>query len=491
MHKKQIITILILIILSAILHFKSLGYAEFQDDEKKAIIGLKKGMTTRDFLLNQRKGPMQFFVTQATIQAGVDKRNELGIRVPFAVLSVFSVVVFYFILSQYFQAESVKFLGGLLFVTNGFFVGFGRIAQYQNINIFFSLSALLMFILVTKRTVHVYMYALLGTLFFAISLLAHWDAIFFVFPISILFCQFLAKKEICLKTKVLTTLGCLGLGSALLLPFLIPYWNAQITNSDNIRYFDKRVGSSNYPLQRHMFIFELYNPYITYYLLLGLTAFSVINFKKSWMFWIWFIFNFLTIKYLMQKPGTHIYNYVLPAISLSTFGINIFTKNTKVFKFAFASLVFILSLLYFQSYKIFVEHKQEYPWDEKVIFKMGDREYKTVEYTDAEVLAFGFPRYRNWKGINEFVNNDPDNCTYISNEGKEISEIYMKASHGIKENRKCYYVVVVKRPFITGARNAEYPEASGKEPVFVYTNPNSDEKLVEVYKKRQRQKDND
>ncbi len=487
-YKKQIFTLSLLILLSAFLRFQYLGYSEFQDDEKKAVISPKKGSSVDEFLLNQRKGPMQFFVTQLTINSGIDKKDEASMRIPFAALSTFSVVIFYLILAQYFKSETVRFLGSTLFLVNGFFVGFGRIVQYQNINIFFSLLSLLMFILLAKKGSKHVLYGLFGVIFFSISLLAHWDAVFFVLPISLLFLQFLLKKNVTTRTKVLTTLSCFVLGCIILLPYLLPYKEFQLSNPDNLKYYDKRVGISTYPLERHKFIFELYNPYITLYLLIALVTLSVVTIKKSWMFWIWFIFNFLAIRYLMQKPGTHIYNYVIPALFLSTFAIELFLTNKRIFKVSLLVLIVFLGMLYYQSYMLFVDHKLEYPWDSKTVFKIGSVEYKNPEYIDAEVLTFGFPHYRNWKGINAYVKSNPDKCSYITNEGKEISQIYMTAGYGKKDSRPCYYVVEVKRPFITGAREANFPESSGKKPMFTYTNPYSNETLVKVFRKNQRVK---
>jgi hypothetical protein len=404
---------------------------------------------------------------------------------------VLSVFVFYLILSHYFKAEPVRLFGALLFATNGFFVGFGRIAQYQNLNLLFSFLSLLMFIKLNKSTKYHLMYAVLGTVFLCISILAHWDAIFFVLPIATLYLTFLLNREVSATNKIAITVACLSVGSAILLPYLIPYRHAQLENSENMQYFGKRVGLSTYPIEKHRFIFELYNPFLTFSFLSILAGLSMLTIKKSWMFWIWFVVNFLLIRYLMQKPGTHIYNYIIPSIFLSTYSINLLFSIKKLRIVTVLVAVFTLTFLYLQSYKIFVDHKQEYPWDKKTIFSFAGKAFETPEYTDSEVLTFGFPHFRNWENVNKFVLNDPDNCSYITNEGKEISQIYMTAGYGIKDSRKCYYVIVVKRPFITGARDAQYPEAIGKTPLYTYSNKETGEELVEVFKKNQKKKEED
>lgn len=480
-HKNQIFSLILIVALSSILRLSNLGYSEFQDDEKKARINHKDG-TTREFLLNQRKGPLQFFVTEATSKVINDSRNELGFRIPFALVSILSVFAFYLVLSELFENEAIRLFGSLLFSTNGFFVGFGRIVQYQNLNLLFSLLALFMFIKLSKSSKLSIVYALTGTFFFSLSVLTHWDAIFFVFPIGVYYLKFVLSKNRSHKKKLVITLTCFVIGCLVLLPYLIPYKDALANNSDNIKYFNRRVGISSYQVARHKFIFELYNPYFTfifYSIMIGISLFTL---RRSKVYVAWFILNFVLIRYFMQKPGTHIYNYVIPVIFMCAFALN-FILNIKHVKYiALPLIIFSTGFTFFQSYRIFVDHRQEYPWDKKVIFSIGNRVYATSEYIDKEVLAFGFPHFRNWKEINKIVQNDPDNCSYITNEGKEISQIYMNASYGIKKKRRCYYIVVVKRPFITGERGARYYETMGRTPIYTYFDNESNEAVVKVFK---------
>ena len=53
----------VLLISAFYLRFANLGYSDFQGDEIKALLLPDSGQTISDFLLTQRKGPMQFFVT--------------------------------------------------------------------------------------------------------------------------------------------------------------------------------------------------------------------------------------------------------------------------------------------------------------------------------------------------------------------------------------------------------------------------------------------
>ena len=472
--------LIILIILSGILRFSNLGYSEFQDDEKKALFRVSGSSCPYEFLMNQRKGPVQFTVTGITsfIIGGV--LNEIAFRLPFTVINLLSVVVFYLILKNLFKSQISAFLGALIFSLNGFIVGFSRIAQYQNLNILFSLLSLYFFLKLSQTNNKHLKFSLLGTLFFSLSLLSHWDAIFFIPPIIFLYIRFLLNINISKHEKIRTTLISLALGCVLLLPFLIPYILNQLSNQENVQYFNRRVGLSTYTWDRHKFIFELYNPFIAIYFLPFLALIGLFWKRKGFLLLAWFLINLISIKFFMQKPGTHIYNYVIPLIFLASAGIQVLYNIKILFKLLLLPLLVTISFLYYQSFMIFVDNKQEYPWDDKEILKIGKIILNTKEYNDKEILTFGFPHFRNWREIDEVISQDSDNCSYISNEGKEITEIYMSSKYGILERRGCYFIVDVKNPFNTRAKEAVLAETIDKKPI--YTFKRDGRSLVKVYK---------
>ena len=321
----------------------------------------------------------------------------------------------------------------------------------------------------------------MGTLCFSLSLLAHWDAVFVLVPIIYFYGSFLLRKDTDRKLKRQVTLANLSLGALILLPFLVPYALNQQTNTENLTYFDRRIGTSEYSLKQHAFIFELYNPFITLYFLVILTPLCLLKIKRSWPFIVWFLLNFLAIKLFMEKPGTHIYNYVIPLIFLASLGIASLYRHKKLFyTLFFVPIAVVGAYLYIQSYTLFVDHSAEYPWESKEILKTKDGKFVTNIYEEKEVLMFGFPHFRNWKHVNEIVINDTDGCPYISNEGKEIAQFYMDAKWGISENKDCYYIANVKRPFINGGKNAAFAKTSRKDPTYVYKR--GEEWLLKLYR---------
>lgn len=313
-------TILFLATLS--LRFINLGYSEFQDDEKKAFIRLVEGDTPMNFLLNQRKGPMQFIVTSITQIFLHDTRNEFWVRFPFTLMNILSVFILYLLLTKIAKNKYTSLFATLFYVINGFIVGFSRIAQYQNLNLLFSILSIYLYYHLLEKEHNLFKYSLFGTLSFCISLLSHWDAIYILPIVIYIFIKFLKRSDISLKYKLSIILFNIFLGCVVLLPFLIPYFNTYTQNISNQAYFNKRLGFNSYPIIRHLYIFELYNPFLAFPIYAFMLLISFVFIKKTYPYLIWFLFSFSAIVLFMAKPGTHIYNYLLPLIFLIAIVLN-------------------------------------------------------------------------------------------------------------------------------------------------------------------------
>ncbi|MFA6981775.1 MAG: glycosyltransferase family 39 protein [Patescibacteria group bacterium] len=475
----EIPLLLLLISISAFLRFKNLGYSEFQDDEKKAIAVTKT--FDWDFFMAQRKGPIQFLVTEAINIFEKNITNELTYRLPFTIMNLASVVVVWLLLRRLFKNPFVSFLGALLYAVNGLVVGFARIAQYQNLNLLFSPLSLYFYLRLYQDKKKPILFSTLGTATFCISLLSHWDATFYLLPISYFYLMYI-KKQCDKKQARRITIINIVLACILLLPFLIPYVLNQKNNQGNIDYLSRRLGLSTYSIERHKFIFELYNPFVAMYLIPLTGLFAFLKFKKNLMFILWAGVNFLLIRFFMQKPGTHIYNYVIPMIYLAAAGVG--TAIEKLKKRSTLAVLPILALtgfLVYQTYILFVDHTPEYPWYEKNILSYKKFSLVAPQYVDKEVLTFGFPHFRNWKEMDKIVSDDPDGCTYITNEGKEISQIYMLSRYGIMGNR-CYYIINIKRPFITRGNETSFAETVGKKKIYSFKQ--GDETMASMHKIR-------
>jgi hypothetical protein len=316
-----------------------------------------------------------------------------------------------------------------------------------------------------------------GTIFISLSVLSHWDAAFYIVPIAYFFISFLLRKDILKKEKVQGLLLCFGTFLLVTGPFLIPYVFRFTSGGDgeNVDYLFKRVGAAGSDFLRHKYIFELYNPVITIWLYFVGIILSLPFIKKAWVFVLWFLVDILAIKFFMVTPKTHIYNYVIPALVTSGIGFYYFFdflhKKIKKWSFVLPLLFFVsVGFLVVQSYQIFVDHTREYPYDEKKILW-----HINPILLDEEIITFGFPHNRKWKEIDKVI---PSSCKYITNESKGISQIYVKADYG--ENKECFYIVVIKKPFYTKTQNVKY--AGVKDSKMVYKYERDGETLVKVYK---------
>ena len=75
------------------LRLRHLGYSDYQGDEIKALFRIAEGQSVSEFLLTQRKGPVQFIVTYLLQIFDPSYESRLFIRLPFAIGRNFSCIV--------------------------------------------------------------------------------------------------------------------------------------------------------------------------------------------------------------------------------------------------------------------------------------------------------------------------------------------------------------------------------------------------------------
>ncbi|MFC1624960.1 ArnT family glycosyltransferase [Patescibacteria group bacterium] len=475
--KLEYLLILTLLIGSCYLRLKNLGYSDYIGDEHKAFLEVPTTQTTWEFLLSRRKGPMQFLVSHIPYSITGDFRNEFAQRLPFAIVSILSVLVFYSLVKKVTKNYVVAFISAFLFMVNGFIVGFGRIAQYQNLNLLFSFLALYFYFDLVEKEEELAKSSILGTLFWCLSILSHWDAVF-IFPvILIIFVKYIVRKDVVTASKWKLIISNVMFGCLLLLPFLIPYLKYQLDSPENSDYFQRRIEIGHSLSDRYKLLITLYNPFATFSFLIVAGILGVLFLGKSWIFILWFLFSYFFFELFFRKPGTHIYNFLIPAFILSGIGIyNLIDGLSGVLKKVLIFIVsLILGLLFYQTYFIFIDHVREYPWQSKTFYEIKKppkwlKKYSILEtpvYTYEQKLPlFGFPHNRYWDEIDNYINeqNETNNegYGYITNEVKTISEWYMSAKYKADDG---FYVVGVKYP-LSFVLDYEFPQINGKEHVY-------------------------
>ena len=191
LEKKEALLLSVLLVVSFLVRFIGLGYSHFYGDETKTFY-LDKTVPATEFFLNQRKGPLQFFVVWITEKI-VGGYNELFTRVPFALAGFLGVVMFYLVVKKLFDYK-VALVSTLLFSFSGFNLAFSRTIQYQSFLVLFGLLAVYFIFMFTKlkKTKHL----VLSSLFLAFAFYAHYDALLFLFPVFYLLVTTKKKKKL-------------------------------------------------------------------------------------------------------------------------------------------------------------------------------------------------------------------------------------------------------------------------------------------------------
>lgn len=479
------------LILTAGLRLPNLGYSDYHGDELKAVMVPKNPDGLWSFLLDQRKGPMQFLIAYIPYSITHNYKNELAQRLPFALASCLSSVLFYLFVKNITLSKTVAFSATFLFLTNGFIAGFGRIAQYQNLNLLFSFGALLMYSMLKRPnlpTRNLYLYSLTGTVLWCLSILSHWDAVLILPIVLLLTFKILISNKKALFLNVL-------LGLVLLSPFLLPYLSTLSADSRNQTYLSARVGLdlgySKIPLYKALI--ELYNPYTVLPVLLITSAVSLIGIRKYYPLVIWFIVVFGLFELLVKNPGTHIYNFLLSIFILSGIGIDYLIKVHKLAKYTLLPVsVIIFGFMYYQAYILFVDNHKEYPYESKTIDFLGLKlnaqkisDIKPYYMRGSYIPLFGFPHARYWNEINGFINaqnnQHGEELKFISNEDKAFCDGYMDTQYGTGQT---YYAIGIKRP-TNFVMDYSFSNIGSKK--LVQTFQLRDETVVKIYRVQAKQ----
>jgi 4-amino-4-deoxy-L-arabinose transferase-like glycosyltransferase len=472
--------LILIVVLTIFLRLLNLGYSDYQGDEIKALFLPEDGQSSFEFLLDQRKGPMQFMVTFLLKYINPTYDNEFLIRLPFALAGILSVVYFYKLIKNLFD-EKIAFYSAFFLATNGFFVAFSRIVQYQSFVILFDILALylLNLSLIDKDFKIKGLY--LSLIAWAISILSHYDGVFiapFMFYLLILWFR---NTKISSMSKIKHFITAAAGSLSLLLLFYIPfvltlsqdtqeYWQGRLTGD-----VAAKISSSKYlfSVYQPIYVIHFYTVFFVFGILLFASSFIRNPFKtyidkksltkvfrpyisglflythKKWpiiFLLLWFFVPLFFWEFIVHIPGTHIYTYLMPMFIIIGFGmllaeniVNLFVRieYRRVLNF---SWIFVLcGFIFLQSLAVFVENRTEYPWENERFLLWTFHQPTPIFH----LSMFGFPYYRNWEGIRKFTQNYPDITAYSTNERKTIARYYVPL---IKSSEKAGYYVYIKNP---------------------------------------------
>ncbi len=445
--------VLLLVGISSFLRLINLGYSDYQGGEIEAFFLPSAGTkSVIEFLLNQRKGPNQYILAYLLKHVTPGYQNEFLMRLPFAVMGVLSVLFFYGLI-QYHFGKKIAFYSACFLATNGFFVAFSRIFQYQTGVILFAILCLY-FLTVAVYLDRFRIWGLyLGLMSWAISILFHYDGVFIAPFAFYLLYRWWKQSALPQRVKIKHFVLAGAMSALMLMVFYVPF--VLSLSQDTLGYWNQRITTDLGKISSSQYLFKVYQPigalqiyavlfaFGTVYFLLGTTKLklSLVRsiFDRStdvdpfgFLFLaLWFLLPFLFMEVYVTTPGTHIFTYLLPARVFLGGGLKWIEdllsrafagKNLLLGRSIFGvSTGLVVAFLFLESWTVFVDHSIEYPWGSKP-FLIWTLPQPNWAY---DVSLYGFPYYRDWDGIRSFVKQHPDIKAYVTNEREKIPLFYL------------------------------------------------------------------
>jgi 4-amino-4-deoxy-L-arabinose transferase-like glycosyltransferase len=423
--------IVLLIGVSLLLRLVGLGYSNLQGDEILALCRVSDYKSLYQLLadlLRQAKGPVQYLITCAFSVFDPSFSSELALRLPFAIANLLALACFFFLVYRLFTLQ-IAIYSSFLFATNGIFIAFARIVQYQSFVILGGIVGILGLVMSLKdekwRAPGLY----IGFASAALSLLAHFDAAFFIPPMAVLvvhwWLKFHHQPDFARLRRHL--IAAAALFTFLLLTFYGPY--VLRLGPARLSYWENRfIGDETNIVE----LFQFYNPGPVLWICLGLVVlgFTRMRWSMNWhVLLAWLLPPLVFMVMVFNDSRTHAYTYMLPLMIVAGIGADAVIGwfhtllGGKALQIAQVAFLAIFLMFAFISYSIFIDHDPEYPWYPKRVLGM-DFEGGFVAGT------FGFPYGREWRDIAGWFQKLPDNeeVLLVTNEKRQIVTFYMPAN---------------------------------------------------------------
>jgi 4-amino-4-deoxy-L-arabinose transferase-like glycosyltransferase len=229
---------------AAFFSFVNLGYSDYWGDEMNGLLRAVSIIGGRpETLYEHTKGPVEIMLP-AIFGLLVGPFEPFTLRFPFALAHVVGVGGYY-LLGRRLFGRSTGLLAALFLVVNGLYLAFGRIVQYQAVVFLMSSLSIL-------TAYHFYrggkgIYLGLSAFYFGVGLLAHYDMLLVLPPITYLLLRRYGRHWASWKADWRQLVGPLVIALAIIAFFYIPFIlhpHAAKTSSLLTR---RIVGASNWP----------------------------------------------------------------------------------------------------------------------------------------------------------------------------------------------------------------------------------------------------
>jgi 4-amino-4-deoxy-L-arabinose transferase-like glycosyltransferase len=468
-HRWSFRSFAVILLLVAFLRITHLGYSEFQGDEATVMVRAAYAITGDDAqLFYHQKGPIEALFPMATwTLAGVI--NEWQARLPFAWAGILGVGAVYLLGRRWF-GERGGLSAALLLGINGYFVGFGRIVQYQS----FVLAMTSLGLLAAWRWSEGERASWLtvsGALL-AFGLLAHYDAVLTLPAAAYIAGRRLWRAHENPRGSTASLWAVLGAGATaigILAPFYVPF-ALHPSFGKTLGYLTgARIGAGGVlynGLSSSLALGTFYNS--TYYLaalalllvlasfvpfqgwrllipvgsyvllillpgrwagpvLAGLVAAIVLSSRStcSRAAWLWFGAPFLFYYFLIWDPRTHVLNAFPGAVMLAAMVVDRSIERVPPSPRLFVGALLVTATLFlaYYPYLMFVSHspeiKRTWPAHQPALYWRPDIPVPRFGY-------FGFPYRAGWKVVGALADQGVLDGVYASNEEQEVTDWYVR-----------------------------------------------------------------
>jgi hypothetical protein len=437
----------LLLVVAAALRLPSLGYSEFQGDETEVMlraVGAVQGI--RDALFYHGKGPGEIVVV-APLYGLVGATSEAAARLPFALAGSLGVVGFY-LLARRLIGRPGALVAGLLLATNGVFLAFSRITQYQSLVLL--LGTLAIWCAVRWSAGGSGAWPTLAGALAATAALAHYDAAFVVPPIAVAVLWRVGRRDLLSPRVFWPWLRGAGIGLAILAAFFVPYLTSPLFGLATDRFAD-RVGAG-FPHNNLLAIAAAGSLYlgsvfpVLVVVLLG-AGLIVLLLRRTglppgrvWIFGlVWAIVPFLFYAFVARKPGTHIHTATTGLVLLAGVGVQaLWLGLGRLPRIVLASLAAV-GLAGVSAYliAIFLWHNPEVVHEDRLAFLPL---YWAPPGGPARKERFGFPYEVGWKAIGALYADGSLSGSYESNEQPQVTYWYTRGAWRCSADPRYYLI---------------------------------------------------
>lgn len=439
--------VLLVAVVALLARLPNLGYSEFQGDEAVILQRAAQALEGDDAeLFLHQKGPVEILIPMS-LWALSGTLNEWQARLPFVIVGLLAVLAAMALAAAWFGSLA-GLVTGLVVALNGFLVAFARIIQYQNIVVGMGLLGVLWVLRYRYSGRRIDL--VLGVVFFAFGLLAHYDAVLLLPAAGVLILAMLLPLK---RNDLGRRLGDIGVaicaGGVILALFYLPF----IMNPMFGRTFSYlsagRLGGGG--LHNSLWdVWRMSTFYNSIYYVVGVAALvlgAAMVRTGSLAAWLTFAVPFVFYSFVVADPRTHVYTFYPGAAILAGGAAQQFATGARCAGSAVRRRTLVSAGVGLWSALcagyiglVFVNHRVEYKrmWPESRMLLYP------VPFADEELPPyghFGFPYRAGWKAVEHLFATGALSGTYASNEEPEITTWYVRSGSRTMCGHPDVYVV--------------------------------------------------